>query len=331
MLAAACSAGEPIAATSAGLQVDTMATPATVPFQALAGGAVLPDGRLALADAAAGQVWLLSPDGGPPAALGQPGSGPGQLRQPRGVTLYGDTIAVLNAGNQRIELYAADGAPLGAREVSPELLTSPLELLPNGQLLTTTLGRDSSLARVIGVEGTILRQYGTVLASSPDDLSPSALQATIRGGEVPEVFRNVVLPIAAPGGGIWLVLHTEGRLQRFSEDGNLAAEAALPPEEVAPMRAEFFRANTDDSNAGRLLAYLIVTAGVADRTGAWFLLAQPSAAASVLLRVGNDGQWGERLVVREAAGARLLLRDDKSGTFYLVNQEEGVVVRVRRP
>jgi len=331
LLVAACASREPLASTTAGLQVDTIATTLTVPFQALAGGTILPDGRVALADAAAGQVWLLAPDGGPPATLGQPGSGPGQLNLPRGVALYGDTIAVLNAGNRRIELFGLDGATLGSRDLAPDLLTSPVELLANGQMLSTTLGRDSSLARVVRADGAILQRYGTALASSPDNLNPATLLATIRAGEVPEVFRNVVLPVGAPSGDVWLVLHTEGLIRRFDPSGTMAAEAVLPEEEVAPLRAEFFRANADEANSGRLVAYLIASAGVADATGAWFLLAPGPASASVLLQIGNDGQMGERLVVKEGAGARLLLRDTASGTFYLINQEAGVVVRVRRP
>lgn len=323
-------AGLPVAETTAGLVADTMAVPATSPFQSLAGGAVLPDGRLALADPLAGRVWLLSGDGSPPASLGSPGTGPGALTQPRGVLVEGDTLSVLSAGSLRLERFTLQGAHLGGSPVATDVVANPFELVAGNLALATTLGRDSSLARMVTLDGAIRQRYGTALAASPENLNPSALKATIRNGDVPEVFRNITLPVAGPGGDVWLVLHTEGKVQRFDAAGALQAEAVLPEAEIQPMREEFFRVNTDDSNPGALQAYLIATAGVADQDGLWLLLAQPPSQPSVLLRFSRDGQVGERLVVREGQGARLLLHDPRGDIFYLVNQESGTVVRVRR-
>ena len=320
----------PAVETTTGLVADTIAVPATSPFQSLAGGAILPDGRLALADPLAGRVWLLAGDGSPPSSIGSPGTGPGELAQSRGVLVEGDTLSVLSTGSLRLERFTLQGAHLGGAPVATDVVANPFELVAGTMALATTLGRDSSLARLVTLDGTIRQRYGVALAASPDNLNPAALKASIRNGEVPEVFRNITLPVAGPAGDVWLVLHTEGKVQRFDAAGSLQTEALLPEAEIEPMREEFFRANTDDSNPGALQAYLIATAGVADQDGIWLLLAQPASQPSVLLRISRDGQVGERLVVREGKGARLLLHDPRRGAFYLVNQESGTVVRVRR-
>lgn len=317
-------------ATSAGLLVDTIATPTELPAQALSGAAVLADGRLALADIQAGAVWLVTPGMDAPQRLGTPGEGEGQLSQPIGVTTFGDTIAVMSAGTARIDLFESSGRAVGSRPVALELVSRPFELLPSGQALMATFGQDSALVAVRTLSGATVSRFGTVLSPGGQAVDPVAMKQAIRSGEVPAVFRNVVLPVAAPDGSIWMVLHTEGAIHRYAADGALLATATIPEDDVAPLREEFFRANTDPDQPGAIHAYLLAASGVADSGGAWFLLARPADRASVLLRVANDGSLVERLVVAESQGARLLLRDGARDAFYLVHQDEGVIVRVRR-
>lgn len=325
-----CGSPEAPQPTSPGLVADTLASPANLPARALAGGTVLTDGRLALADVAGGTVWLVSTDGTPPATIGSPGSEAGQLLQPIGVAQLGDTIAVVSAGNLRLERFSPTGAFWNSTPIAPDLLAGPMELLPTGQALTATVGRDSSLARLQSLDGTVIQRYGTVLSPISGGVNPGELKAEIRGGGIPGVFRNVALPVATPDGHTWLALHTEGRIERFGPDGARMIQTSLSEAEVAPIREEFFRVNTDPDQPGSLFAYLLVAAGVADDDGAWFLLAGPASQPAVLLRLTNDGAEAERLVVAESRGARLLLRDRAQDIFYLVNQQDGVVVRVRR-
>lgn len=330
ILAVGCNASAPPEPTTAGLVIDTIASPANLPSQGLAGGAVLPDGRLALADVIAGTVWLVGPDGGAPGQLVLGATAAGRPVQPIGVTAMGDTIAVIEAGNSRVELFASSGAPLGTLELAPELLAGPFELLPTGEALLATYGQDSALATRRSRDGVRLARYGSSTGTPDQGLDPAAIKRAIREGEIPEVFRNVVLPVGAPNGDIWLALHTEGVLQRHAADGRVLATATLPPEELAPLREEFFRANTDPEQPGAVFAYLMAYSGAADDAGAWFLLAQPADRTAVLVRIANDGSLGERLAVAEAPGARLLLRDAARDIFYLVNQQAGVVIRARR-
>ncbi|MDZ4675461.1 MAG: hypothetical protein SGI84_13475 [Gemmatimonadota bacterium] len=316
--------------TTPGLTVDTLASPAELPAQALSGGTVLPDGRLALADLRAGTVWLVGPVRGAPERLGTSGSGEGQISQPIGVTSFGDTIAVVSAGTARVDLFEHSGLHLGSLPLALALLSGPLELLPSGHALVATFGQDSALAALRTLSGATLTRFGSSLVPADQEIDPTAIKRSIRSGQVPGVFRDVVLPVGAPDGSVWVVMHTEGIIQRYGPDGVLLATATLPAAEVAPVREEFFRANTDPDQPGAIHAYLLTASGVADSAGAWFLLASPPDRSAVLIRIGNDGSIGERLVIAESRGARLLLRDLNRDVFYLVHQEDGVVVRIRR-
>jgi len=286
---------------------------------------------LALADVIANTVWMVRPDGGPPEPVGSRTPGVGQLAQPIGVAAFGDTIAVVSAGTATVEFFSSAGAPLGSIALAPDLLATPFELLPSGLALVTTYGQDSALVTLRRLDGDRVARFGVGLPSANETVDPAAVLREIREGKVPEPFQNMAMPVGAPTGDVWLVRHTEGVFQRHGPDGTVRATAELAAEEVAPIRAEFFRANDAPGQPGAIVAYVIAYSGVADSAGSWFLLAQPANRSAVLLRIANDGTQAERLVVAESRGARLLLRDVQRDIFYLVNQEDGVIVRVRRP
>src|SRR5262245_2062009 len=86
-------------------QADTFTTAERVPVQRPVDGVVLPDGRLAIADFQADQLFILRPDGSLDQNLGRAGAGPGELKHPTAVLLRGDTMVVLNRGNNRVESF----------------------------------------------------------------------------------------------------------------------------------------------------------------------------------------------------------------------------------
>ncbi|AVT81427.1 NHL repeat-containing protein [Rhodopseudomonas palustris] len=56
-----------------------------------------------------GHITVFTDDGQFVRQFGQLGSAAGQLRNPQGVALYGDTVAVANSGNNRIDLFKKTG------------------------------------------------------------------------------------------------------------------------------------------------------------------------------------------------------------------------------
>lgn len=60
------------------------------------------------------RVLRFGADGAFRAEWGAEGDGLGELRNPEGIAVAGETVLVADAGNQRIQAFAPDGAPLGA-------------------------------------------------------------------------------------------------------------------------------------------------------------------------------------------------------------------------
>ena len=86
-------------------------------FGQIAGIDVGSDGRVYVYDQQAREVRVFSPDGEFVTAMGQAGSGPGELSQAAGPVFVsqGDTVVVPDMFQQRITLYTAGGEPAGSR------------------------------------------------------------------------------------------------------------------------------------------------------------------------------------------------------------------------
>jgi hypothetical protein len=85
-------------------------------FARIAGIDVDPDGRIYVIDQQAQDIRVFSPEGEYVTSMGQAGSGPGELSQAAGpVFVWGDTVIVPDAMQQRITLYTAAGEAAGTR------------------------------------------------------------------------------------------------------------------------------------------------------------------------------------------------------------------------
>jgi hypothetical protein len=309
--------------------VDTLASTATVPFEAPISAALLPDGSLAVVDGRAGRIFVLGVDGRLLRTIGAPGAGPAELSQPRAIFLRGDTLAVLNVGNGRVENFLADGTHGPSRPLPEHAMSESVVLLRGDTALITTEGRDSSLAQLITRKGPTGVRYGTSVVPPISVWDFTAMKRTIREGHVPAEMRNVVLPAIGPAGDVWLAVQTEGRIQHFDRSGTLKGEVVVAESDLAPIRAAFVKANTDDANPGRLGMYALATAGAADSAGAWFMLSDPDTTRTVLLRVNRDGALADRLEIPGVRDARAMTWDPAHATFYLLVPAEGLVLRCR--
>lgn len=82
---------------------------------------ILSDGRLVVADPMAQQLRVYAPDGQWERTIGRPGAGPREFGS-RGLTVLvgpGDTLLVLDPGNQRANLIEAEGNWLGSWRSAP--------------------------------------------------------------------------------------------------------------------------------------------------------------------------------------------------------------------
>lgn len=327
LVAAACRPDRELS-TKAPFVVDTFATTATVPFQRPVDGVVLPDGRLAVLDFEAGRVFLLGGDGSLEQTLGRPGAGPGELKSARGITLRGDTLAILNDGNGRLELFLPGQTFSASRPLPANVSVRNATLLAADSTLAATGGEDSALAVLQTAAGTpIVRFAKPIVPNGPWDFT--AMRQEILAGKVPAGFRNHVVQMVDPAGPVWLLLHTEGRVERYSRTGVRQLTVAIPDRLIAPVRAEFFAANAAEKRPGVLRSYALAYNGVAQDQGLWLLLAYPDSLAPVLLHIDAAGVVAEEQELPGAEGARYLIPAGRD-TFYAIHPTEGVVFRLRR-
>jgi hypothetical protein len=318
------------ASDAAPFVVDTFATAETTPFQRPVDGVALPDGRLALADFQAEQVFLLGVDGALQQTFGTPGSGPGEFRAPRGVFLRGDTLAVLNGGNNRLENFIPGRGYIGSRPLPAGVQYREARLLPGDTAIVATGGGDSALAVQQDPWGKVIARYGRPPVPTTEVWDFGAIRQEILAGRIPDAMRNLATPIVDPAGDLWLVIHTEGRVERYGPRGDLRATLSLPDSEVAPIRAAFFAANAAEKRPGVLRSYFLAFSGVARDHALWLLLARPDSLPATLLWVDSTGAIAERQVVPGAEGARYLISAEGAGGFYAVHPTEGLVFRLRR-
>jgi hypothetical protein len=92
------------------------------------GTAVASDGRIFVLDAQAQHVKVFSPEGVYQSTVGHPGGGPGEIGAGANFLMMGpgDTLLVMDLGNQRVNRYLADGSDAGSFPLSIEQEGLPL-------------------------------------------------------------------------------------------------------------------------------------------------------------------------------------------------------------
>lgn len=307
---------------------DTVLSPADSVSQATA-LALASDGTLVLLDADRAVIVTRRSDG-TVQSFGRSGEGPGELRNPIDVGVWGDTIWIQNLGNARLEFFGMDGAHLGSRSLPPAALSGAGNVARDGRVAAGTMGvRDSSLAVVYPAgSDRVAQRLGTLLSPMVDDWDVTGIQEAGRAGKVPPMFRNFARPVFAPD-GIWLVLFAEGEVRYFNSGGRQAASVPLHFPETRRIREEYqvLSRSIGKRESFAMLNYVVDTKAVGDEL--WLLLNTPENEPSVIVVIGRYG-FKRRIVFPKIAGASSMAVDP-SGMIYLAIGSEAVVLRTPLP
>jgi hypothetical protein len=182
-------------------------------------------GRIHVLDAQAQLVRVYSAEGHYEATVGSPGSGPGEIG-PEPASLFvgpGDTLLLVDLGNQRMNRYAPDGTSLGGFRLAFE----------NGVPIAVRVARSGVIAvqtRPLGAPGqpsvdsldaiVTLGPDGTVL----DTLKTFPSGRTLRlSGDAPEitVFAGEPMWRLTDAGGVCFGVSDAYRMELYSPDGAL--------------------------------------------------------------------------------------------------------------
>lgn len=316
-------------ATPGPFAVDTFATSATVPFQRPITGVVLPDGRLAVIDAKAEQLFVLRPDGTLDQAMGRHGGGPGEFQFPAGLFLLADTLAVVDYGNRRLDLFLLGTGSVGDRPLPEGADYGEVLILPGGHAITSNSGEDSALALLRDTSSRVLARYGRLVVPPQGRKTFMAMKEQIAAGKIPDAQRNFVVVAADPGGDVWLVSGTEGVIQRFDRDGHPLAQGRIPANEMTALTEAFFAANRAEKNPDALHTFTATFNAVA-RNGLSLLVALPDSVPPVLLAYDSSGTLTQRQALPGAEGAKYLIPGRTPDEFYAIYPAEGLVFRLLR-
>ncbi len=278
------------------------------------------EGNLFVLDDQMARVLEFSPSGDSRRTFGSEGGGPGEFRRPHTFALNRDTLRVVDMGNARLQSLSFDSQYLASTQLPHGVLASPgrTVLHGNASMLVATMGLDDALAIHYDEGGNIVSKIGVPVAPAEELLDLRAIKQEVLGGTVPAFFRNAVLPVFdIDGGGVWLIMNGERRLQYHGKDGALRSSAQLDaPEFDRIWQACIDRARETIDNP----LYISVLSYVADAEvlGAklWLLLNMPEDEPAVMLGVRADGAIDSKVYFSRVKGARRFSMDQARTRIY---------------
>ncbi len=293
--------------------------------------AVGPDGAIYLADQGANQVVVLAPNGTELRRIGREGAGPGELRQPRSLTVAGDSIRLADVGNDRINVYSLSGSFGRSFSGLPALVVAGVAFNGRGEGLLARHGLGGMLAQRIEATGALGRPLGRPLAAPDQAVDFGQLKADLVAGRIPPSLVNYSAPALSPGGDAWVLLIVEGRVQRYAADDSLRWERALPDTLRGRLREGLFAAARRDTLPNHFPFPSLFVAARGIGSDLWILLQAPAGEGARLAVLDSAGRWTRFVQVRGASNIRAFAVDSASGALYLLDPAEGTLLRAQLP
>ena len=260
-------------------------------------------GRLYVLDGQNSQVVVLDSAGSMERQFGRPGAGPGELNRPAAIAVQGDTVVVLDSGNGRIQRWRTSGEFVGVQQLEGFTGSGPAALHPSGWLAASTLGVGNVLVTILDAFG---KPHGGLRAPVVPPLAMidiAEMKRQITNGEVPAFFRNMVTPVWHNESEIWVLLQTEGLVERYSIGGDLETTTQLQLPEAELIRADFFTRNQQAAGFGLVPLAYAADAEVVMET-LWILLNLPEDHPAVIVLIDDAGAVTRIMEFSDVNGAR---------------------------
>jgi hypothetical protein len=305
--------------------VDTLATTASELLAAPADLHRLRDGRLLVSDGMAHAIQVFAPDGAHLATLGGPGQGPGEFNRPASLESRGDTILVVDHLNGRIQFLSTDGEYLTSVPVRAGYDPS---LTPDGLVIHPTLGLDSVMAVVRGMEGEELVRLGAPAAPVARMIRPSEVKAEIEAGGLPDIFRNTALPVGDGAGSVWLYTPALARVERYDLAGGQEFSVDLEDPGFDQERV-WFRERNREAEGTQFFPMELLRSARAVEGRLWVLLGTGPEGPARIAILSSRGEVVARLEFTQIRGAGDFLPDPGTGEVFFTIPEMAELVRVR--
>lgn len=291
--------------------------------------AVAPSGRLYIADQAASAVRFVDPDGSVGAFEGH-GRVRSALVDVATVRSYEAGFVAAGWRMNLVQRFSSDGTVLEARPWKGADVGAVPYLLGPASYLIATAGWEGTLVMRVGGRHGWADKYGELLVPFDFDPNPTRMRQQVADGEIPGMFRNVVLTAGSPEGDVWMALPTDGEVRRYASDGSLVWSTPLDEPEMAGAWARAVRRNQALGPGSVSIPFHFVDLDVVDDR-AWVLLDTRERDAAALVVLGPDGQVQARFKIPGAGSATHFAFEPRSRSLYLSTQEGRAVVKAMLP
>jgi hypothetical protein len=284
------------------------------------------DGSLYVLDGQARVVHRVAPDGVHAGTIGREGQGPGELLRPTSLRFLGDTLAVVDPGNGRVQRFDPAGNDAGVT-----LLPAPgpaPTLGPDGTLVRPTMGFDSVLAVIHAPDGSERARIGEVGAPVEPVVVMSQMRETALAGGIPGIAFNSALPAIGALGEIWLVVAATARIEGYGADGEFRFYRELEHPGFDEAREEAIRRTAEADGPGFTIPRLIrrIRPQV---DGLWVLIDPGPGAPAEILVLDREGHTERILRFERVHDAGDFVVDADRGHIHFVLPDQAEVVRVQ--
>jgi hypothetical protein len=294
--------------------------------------AVDDSGNLWVLDNMLGQILVLTSHGELVRSIGGAGSGPREFRRPQAFIVSGDTVRVADVGNGRLLTLALHSEYARSIPLPPAAALGPLALTRDGRLLLGTQGLQGALAAYYDASGTLLGTLGQPPAETPMILDVRGMKQEILAGEVPAFFRNLVHPVFAPDGAMWLILTGEALVQQYDASGTQRLSVSLAAPQLERIWEGVVARNRETLNDSRHIdgPVYVLDAAVVDQE-LWMLLNMPASEPAVMLALTTNGTFERTLVFTRVLGAESFVIDAARDRVYFTIPSNASVVAAPLP
>ena len=289
-------------------------------------------GNLWVLDNMLDRILVLTSRGQLVRSIGGAGSGPREFRRPQAFVVSNDTVRVADVGNGRLLTLALKSDYSHGIPLPPAADLGPLALSEDGRLVLGTQGLQGSLAAYYDGSGALLGMLGEAPARTSMILDVRAMKQEIIAGRVPAFFRNVVHPVFAPDGTIWLILTGEALVQRYDTTGAQQLSVSLAAPQLERIWQDVVARSRETQDDPRHIdgpVYVLGAAVVNQRL--WMLLNMPASEPAVMLALTTDGTLERTLVFSAVRGAQSFAMDTARERVYFTIPSDASVVAAPLP
>jgi hypothetical protein len=304
---------------------DTLITTASALIGAVTDLLVAHDGSVYLADSQTNQILHIDAQGRLAGTIGRGGAGPGEFARPTSLVQLGDTLAVVDLGNGRLQFLGLTGEPRGTMALPPGM--APPAVGPSLLFVSPTWGSDSVLAIIRGSDHSIRGRIGTIEGAPSNMIRLSELKAEIQEGRVPGIFMNTAQAAVGPAGTIWLTVPARASVERFDSMGVPQWSVLLEDSAFEAVRAHWIAMNAEaEMNQLLPLRYILDVESVGDDL--WVLLGQSMIGPATIRVIKADGSLGGRLTFTSVTETGQFAVDVERRRVYFARPETAELLGV---